>query len=245
MKKLKLSLILAGFISTSSFAGSVAGFGGSTEVTQILNNVELVSEVSQTYDQLQVMYQDLKNLTNFIENGGNFTDLLNEVRNTVQYGQALAYNAQNLSQEFNKRYQGFEKYAQEKGVPKTADSKKYSDWSRQNLDNVHSALRNANLQSKYFDNEAQTIKEIEKQAKTATGRQQLQQAGIEILSLQATQMIRLRQMIASDMQMQANYQASVIDRQAETDARHQREKQGSYQDYSTNGKTYSGSIFNK
>ena len=122
---------------------------------------------------------------------------------------------------------------------------RYQKWSRQNLDNVNSALRAANLQSKYFQTEAQTIKEIERKAQTAEGRDQLLQAGVEIASLQAKQMIQLRQLIASDMQMQAMYQASVIDKQAERDAWETHVRSGNMEEHLIkNHKAYSNkSIF--
>ncbi|CAJ0806918.1 conjugal transfer protein TrbJ [Ralstonia thomasii] len=43
--------------SASAFAGSVAGFGGSTEITQLLNNAELVSSVAQ---QAQMVEQNIQ-----------------------------------------------------------------------------------------------------------------------------------------------------------------------------------------
>jgi P-type conjugative transfer protein TrbJ len=43
--------------SASAFAGSVAGFGGATEITQLLNNAELVSSVAQ---QAQMVEQNIQ-----------------------------------------------------------------------------------------------------------------------------------------------------------------------------------------
>ena len=51
-KKLALALVISGLsVSTFSLAGSVAGFGGSTEITQLMNNAELLKlgvDTSQT-----------------------------------------------------------------------------------------------------------------------------------------------------------------------------------------------------
>lgn len=214
-------MMLSLMMSKAIYAG--AATGGATEITQIANNLELIEQVVTTKAQLETMITNLKKLKDFVDNGGQLIESLTQLNNIVQYGQALAYNANNLSLEFNKRYQDFEQFSAQQtangGKYDLKNSKdRYQKWARQNLDNVHSALRAANLQSKYFQSDAQTIKEIEHKAQTAAGRDQLLQAAIEIAAQQAQQMVQLRQLIASDMQMQANYQASLVDRQAENDA---------------------------
>lgn len=50
-KRILLTCCLLGLSSVAD-AGSVAGFGGSTEITQILNNVELVNPSAQMYQQV-------------------------------------------------------------------------------------------------------------------------------------------------------------------------------------------------
>lgn len=216
VKSFVLSLGLGA--SSWAFAGGGAT-GGATEATQLLNNAELIEQVMTAKQQLDAMLADLQKLKNFVESGGPFTETLTQLNEIVQYGQALAYNAMNLSEMFNERYKDFSNFFQQETGESYDDMlERYQDWSREGLDNVHSALRAANLQSKYFQSDAQTIKEIEHQAQTAQGRDQLLQAGIAIAANQAKQMVELRQLISSDMQMQANYQAQQIQRQAEEDA---------------------------
>ena len=227
MKKLVL-FIAMGLYSSLSFAGSA--IYGATEPTQILNNIELVQQSIDIYkqlqtakDQLQTMLTDLKKLGSFTDNGQDLVNILSNLNKVIQQGQALAYSADNLSSEFTKRYKDFDKYFAEQinkngKVDINSAKNRYQNWSRENLDSVHSALRAANLQSKYFQNDAETIKEIERKSRTAQGRDQILQAGVEIAANTAKQMVELRQLISSDMQLQANYQASLIDRQAEKDA---------------------------
>lgn len=228
MKKIILSIVISAISISSVYAGGLSG--GATEMTQLMNNGELLlsnaqlaKEVETVISQLEIMRINLKKLSEFANNGSAVIRELSNLNNIVRIGQALAYNANNLSEEYSNRYSDFDQFADRiiKSNGKRDEEyekDRYQKWSRQNLDSIHSAFRTANLQSKYFETEAQTIQEIERKAQTAKGRDQLLQAGIEISSLQANQMIKLRQMIASDMQMQANYQASIIDRQAEDDA---------------------------
>ena len=256
MKKTLLSLTIGlSVLGSQVFAG--AATGGATEPTQIMNNVELIlsnaqllKEVETSISQLQTMYTTLKKLKEFANNGDAIIEELLNLNQIIQYGQALAYNANNMSEEFNQRYTDFDKFseqirANDGKVDDEQVKERYQKWSRQNLDNVNSALRAANLQSKYFQTEAQTIKEIERKAQTAEGRDQLLQAGVEIASLQAKQMIQLRQLIASDMQMQAMYQASVIDKQAERDAWETHVRSGNMEEHLIkNHKAYSNkSVF--
>lgn len=231
-RTVKKTLLAIAFAATAlgHHAHGGAMTGGATEPTQIMNNIELLlsnmqlaTEVKTTIDQLQTMYTNLKKLQDFVNNGDAVIAELTKLSEVIQVGQALAYDANNLSQMYAERYQDFEQFAEmtSKNQGKRDESwekDRYQKWSRQNLDSVHSALNAANLQSRYFYTEAAAIQEIERKAQSAEGRDQLLQAGIEIAALQANQMIKLRQMIASDMQMQANYQASLIDRQAEKDA---------------------------
>lgn len=53
----RAAVALALFKSASAFAGSVAGFGGATEITQLLNNAELVMSVAQ---QAQMVEQNIQ-----------------------------------------------------------------------------------------------------------------------------------------------------------------------------------------
>ena len=106
MKKLVL-FIAIGFSSSLSFAGSA--IYGATEPTQILNNIELVQQSIDIYkqlqtakDQLQTMLTDLKKLGSFTDNGQDLVNILGNLNKVIQQGQALAYSADNLSNEFTK-----------------------------------------------------------------------------------------------------------------------------------------------
>ena len=55
MKKLLSIILLA--TSLPTLAGSVGGTGGSTEVTQILNNTELLAQTAQQAKMVQIQLQ--------------------------------------------------------------------------------------------------------------------------------------------------------------------------------------------
>lgn len=218
--KTKLLIISSLFLSINNAISGGGGIsGGATEVTQLMNNSELITQIETARQQLETMHTNLKRLKNFTVSGENLIEDLKSLQNAIQVGQVIAYDAFNLAEQFENKYKDFNEYAKNFTLSddKTT-SEKYQRWSRDNLDNIQSALMSANLQSQHFKSEAQAIKEIEYKAQTAEGRDALLQAGIEISALQSSQLIQLRQLIASDMQMQANYQASIVQRQAEKDA---------------------------
>ena len=111
--------IIAAIVSASlvaavppSFAGSVAGFGGSTEITQLANNIELVNSYLQ---QVQSYATQLQQYQNMIQNTLNIPaqvwgaiegDLMG-VAGVVQQGQALAYSATNIASQFENTFKGF------------------------------------------------------------------------------------------------------------------------------------------
>lgn len=196
---------------------------GALESTQLINKTQLIAQVKNMIEQLQIMNTNLKKLKEFMDNGEQLLEELSELSEIINVGQALAYDAEHLSDEFSKRFEDFDQFVQRTSAASgfrdaAFEADRYQKWARQNLDNVHSALRAVNFNSKYFKSQAQTLKEIEHHAKTAVGRDQLLQAGIEITALQVKQLQSLQQLMSSDIQMQANYQASLIDRQAEADA---------------------------
>ena len=60
-----LAALAGSMVMSAANAGSVAGNGGATEVTQILNNVELVQQSAQMYQQVQQTLRAVAS-TNFI-----------------------------------------------------------------------------------------------------------------------------------------------------------------------------------
>ena len=132
------------FLAPGARAGGVGGFGGATELTQLANNVELAAsyiQLAQSYatqlNQYSNMLQNTLNIPNQV--WGMVMNELSGVANLVKQGQALAYSAQNIGQQFVNTFKGFQ-------FPSGFDFKTdYKKWSQTTLDSLKGALESANF----------------------------------------------------------------------------------------------------
>lgn len=224
MKRLKQSSIFFCIyvLSTSSNAGSVAGFGGSTEVTQILNNVELVNQSAQMYQQVQNTLQQVmmekQQLQNLIaapvQTWGQAQQELAALADLVNKTAVLSYAGGNIDQQFKTKFPGYAKTA-----GNTNFGSKFFDMVKVQMDGLNSALQAAGLQSSQFSNERAAIQQIQSMSAGSPGSLQALQAGNMIASQQIDQLQKLRQLYMVQMQAQNSYMAGQAQQQADqTDA---------------------------
>ncbi len=218
MKKLAIVFIM--FSSEIAVGGSVAGTGGSTEVTQILNNTQLLEQTSEMYTQTMklkgqlekqsAMVDDMKRQGRAISNQewGRTSQDLKELSDVVRQGEAMAYSSSNSDAVYRKKFQGYDFYSREQGKSTSTFSDRYSDWSRTNMDSISGAMRSANLQATQFQTEETTMKSIERLSQNAQGRMEAIQAGNLIAAQQVGQMQKLRSLIMAQMQMQASFMST-------------------------------------
>lgn len=123
MKTLRISLILLGVLCAPAYAGGGGGgFAGATEPTQILNNMELVSQVGESMTQTATQINQLVQLQQMItelpsdvlgsigistENFGSMRELMSTVGTAIKVGRAMNGN---LGQ-FRGIIQGYERRA--------------------------------------------------------------------------------------------------------------------------------------
>ncbi|GAB3441583.1 P-type conjugative transfer protein TrbJ [Massilia solisilvae] len=213
---------LAFAISSIASAGSVAGFGGSTEVTQILNNVELVNQSAQMYQQVQNTLQQVmmekQQLQNLMaapaQTWGQAQQELAALAALVNKTAALSYAGGNIDQMFKQKFPGFAKTA-----GNTNFGGKFQSLVQTQLDGLNSALQAAGLQSSQFANERSAIQQIQNMSAGSQGALAAMQAGNMIASQQIDQLQKLRQLYMSQMQAQNSYMAGQVQAQADqTDA---------------------------
>jgi type IV secretion system protein TrbJ len=178
-----------------------------TEPTQILNNIALLEQYAQQGEQyikqLQQYEQQLKDgqfLT--VQLFGPVAQDIMGLQKIVQGGEAIAYNQANLDQNFTVKFGGFG-YA-----PSTNFPANYKTWSQTSLDSTQHALDAANLQSTQLSTEQGLLTQLNQSAQSATGQMQAMQAASNIASEQIDQLMKLRQLMMSDMQSKAAFQAS-------------------------------------
>lgn len=215
---------------------AVAGGGTcplcATEMTQILNNLQLVEmylkeaeNLRYTIRQYQIMYENMRNLPNHVKQQA-MADL-QALATIVANGRAVAYSSGQLDEDYQREHRTFEYYENmQRGEAGQRDyeafNERYKDWSEVNHDSVRGALRAAGLQAQQFDREDSALRTVETQIQNAAGTKQLLQAGGSIAAMQVEQLQKLRQLQMAQVQLQSAQVGGAIDRQSEDDADLQR-----------------------
>lgn len=188
---------------------------------------EQVNTALNTAEQLQTQIQQYQNMLtqgSGLPNSmfGSIAADLKSVVNIYQRSQALGRQFQNMDAQFNTAYPGFEDYLAQSatsGEVQTRD--RYERWSEQGRDNIRSALGAANTNTSTFESEDAQLERMMARSQNATGRMQAIQAGNEIASQNVQQLQKLRDLVATQINMQGNYLAQEGDRKAASEAAEQ------------------------
>jgi P-type conjugative transfer protein TrbJ len=228
---LAIGLSLA--LTTPVQAGGGGGIVGATEPTQILNNVELgiisaqeVQAVAQRVTQIANQIQQIQNmLTNTLpipnQVWGQIQQEIAPLLQVVQQGQAIAYTMANVDQQFQVRFPDYNNWMNANfGAQNFMQS--YRQWYTTQRDAISGALQVANLQAGQFQNENQVMAQLNAMGNSAQGRMQALQVGAQIANQQVQQLQKLRQLVMSQMNMQANYLAAEAAKDAAKQARAER-----------------------
>ena len=152
--------------------------GLATEITQILNHGQLLSQYIRQGLQLQ---EALKQTADMVRNShiltsqafGPIVDDINQLASIVQGGRALAYSMANLNAQFRARFPGY-------GYTARGYYTNYRDWSQTSLDTVLGTLRAVGLQGQQLQSEQSILAAIRTMAQTSDGRMEALQVANQI-----------------------------------------------------------------
>lgn len=231
------TLVLAiGLQMPGSSRAQIPGFGGATEITQILNYHQLYEQIQKWKKQLEYM-QDVieegkihtilqKQIWERAEKDGYPMDLLvwgemtlrdiHKIEEVLRSGKNLAYVLRDLDEEFSKRYKEYDEYSEER-LGTEDFSEKYQQWSEETHDTIVSSLKAAGLQADQYGDEEGLLSTFRAQAATSLGQHQTMQIGLELQDQQIRQLQKLRQLLSVQIEMQANFAATKADREAMRD----------------------------
>jgi P-type conjugative transfer protein TrbJ len=211
------SLFISIFLVLAVCVNAYAGAGDyATEPTQLLNYAELINqyekEVGQYEKQVLMVENQLQQLANMATNTQGFSNTiwgnamqdLALLQQAVAKGQALAYTFSNMDQVFEQRFKGYSNWSTS-AMGTVNFPTQYANWSQQTLDTCRSALSAANLQYQNFTTEQGTMHQLVNASQSATGRMQAIQVGNQIAAQLVDQMQKLRQLLMTQIQMQAQY----------------------------------------
>lgn len=208
MKNKTLLCMVASFLvfSPPADAGGGGLTGGATEVTQLLNNIELIEvalseaeNLAYTIRQYEIMHENFRALPQHVRQQA-LADL-QRLANIVATGRAVAYSSGQMDEDYQREYRDFEYYASREQDSPDDMAERYGAWSQANHDSVRGALRAAGLQAQQFDREDSALRTVEAQMESATGTRQLLQAGGSIAALQVEQLQKLRQLQMAQIQL--------------------------------------------
>lgn len=219
-KRILVAVLAAAMLNQVAHAGTVAGTGGSTEITQILNNTELLQQSTEMYQQtkqlisqVKMAEEQLKNLVRAPEMfWGEAPGQLQNLARLVAKGQALGYALNNIDQQFASKYPEANGNALRGNYIGAART-----WNQTSRDSLKNALSVAGLQSDQFADEQAAMNSIQNLAATAPGALQASQAGVMVAAQQVYQLQKLRQLFMTQMQAQNAILASQVAREAEAE----------------------------
>ncbi|EMK8991719.1 TPA: P-type conjugative transfer protein TrbJ [Escherichia coli] len=199
----------------------------STFYQQMFEYAEAVNTQLNTAQQLATQIQQYQNMVTqglSLPNSmfGSIAADLQSVANIYTKSQALGRQIQNMDSQFNTQFPGFESYLNQAANSAEVPARdRYQKWSEQGRDNVKAAMEAANLNTGTFESEDAQLARMVSRSQSAAGRMQAIQAGNEIASHNVQQLQKLRDLVATQINMQGNYMAQQGDRRAASEAAEQ------------------------
>ncbi|XJN32419.1 P-type conjugative transfer protein TrbJ [Escherichia coli] len=200
----------------------------STFYQQMFEYAEAVNTQLNTAQQLATQIQQYQNMVTqglSLPNSmfGSIAVDLQSVANIYTKSQALGRQIQNMDSQFNTQFPGFESYLNQAANSAEVPARdRYQKWSEQGRDNVKAAMEAANLNTGTFESEdAQLARMVSRSQSVPLYRMQAIQAGNEIASQNVQQLQKLRDLVATQINMQGNYMAQQGDRRAASEAAEQ------------------------
>lgn len=182
----------------------------STFYQQMFEYAEQVNTALNTAEQLQTQIQQYQNM---VTQGtglpdsmfGSIAAHLKSVVNIYNRSQVLGRQIQNMDSQFNTAFPGFDSYLnQAANSAEVPAQNRYQKWSQQGRDNVKTAMEAANLNTSTFEPEDAQLARMVARSQSAVGRMQAIQAGNEIASQNVQQLQKLRDLMATQINMQGN-----------------------------------------
>ncbi|MDR0653534.1 MAG: P-type conjugative transfer protein TrbJ [Synergistaceae bacterium] len=204
LKRIVALCVLCCFITNAAFAGGGLT-GGATEITQLMNNSELVAQVAQLAEQIQnqiTMIQDLiyNTLTIPDQLFRDVKQIYSKVKGIIDTTKGLAYNLANLDEELKRR---FKSYTDMSNISTAGGFvSEYRNIVDTQMETVRSTMEAIGVSfEELVNDDASALKELQSKASSANGRNELIQATNQLLGFMAEDAMKLRQLQMMQAQM--------------------------------------------
>lgn len=204
MNKLILAVVVA-LSGGPALAGSVAGTGGATEVTQILNMVKLAASYEQqvmSYMNQLLQYDTmLKNLKS-----NPLGVLAPDLAKATNDATRLWATGKNIAGSMSQVDKSFADTFRSPVALKFSDQ--FSNWSNTSLDSLKSAMLNAGLQRENFKSDGEALQKLVESVSAADGAVGGLQALGSLNAAQVQESMKLRDLISQQQVAQNTYLAA-------------------------------------
>lgn len=199
------SFITAALFASHASAGSVAGTGGSTEVTQIINMMQLI----QSYEQQVQAYvrqgvQVEAELRNLISNptsilGSDVGNMINTIGQIWSGGQSIGYNLAQIDQNFARTFKS----------PTAGNlAKMFTSWHQTNTDTLQAALRSIGAQRDQYASSQAALTDLYNRSQSTNGNLDALQTLSQINVRQIQELQSLKELMATQASAATTYLAT-------------------------------------
>jgi P-type conjugative transfer protein TrbJ len=214
MKQIFLVLVLAAFYifafrTGAAKAGGGLG-GGATEFTQIANNAELITQVSQLAEQINQQIQMVQDMIHNTLNlprklMGNVTGMVSTVMNAYNRAQGILNRLSNLDEEFyNKFYSTVSDLTNPSGWVKNYSSEyfKLSEGMEKEAKRTAESLK---ISADDITDSGKILEKLGDNASSAEGRNAILQASNEFLGFMGGELVKVRTLLAEQTKSYLDY----------------------------------------
>lgn len=226
MKKLLIIVCLLALFSSNEANAQVTCTNCGTEVTQLLNNIQMVKQVITSAQQLQAelnMYKNMLTNSESVPNHiwGKAMQDITKVNALLQQSQAIAHTSGNIDDQYANKYSTYKNYLAKQMNGQDWDDK-YDQWSKETSDNMLYTMKALGLQSTQMDDDDAVMQQLQTLSQSSEGRMQALQVGNMMAAQSMRQLQKLEKLMMINTQMQANYLATQQDKEAAIDAARQK-----------------------
>ena len=229
MKGRIIVFVLAFSVLTGLMVGSVVAggglTGGATEMTQLANNAELATQVSQLTEQINNQIEMIQNQIQMVQDMinntlalprqliGNITGVINNVMGTYNQVQGILGRLSNLDEEFyNLFYSALQGGGGAGGGVTSGDSEwitnyseEYYELSKGMEEQAKKTLESLKVSAEDINDSTQLLQDLSQNASTATGRNAILQAGNELLGFLGGELLKVRTLMAEQTKTYLDY----------------------------------------
>jgi P-type conjugative transfer protein TrbJ len=214
MKQLKLFIafcIISGLIVGGVNAGGGLS-GGATEITQLANNAELITQVGQLAESLQ---HEIQMIMDMIQNTlalpqkliGQVTGAIKNVMNIYNKVQGILGKLSNIDEEFRNKFFSTLKSGNASGASAWVKdyAKEYFNLAEAIEREAKQTLENLKVSADDITDSSKLLEDLSSNASSATGRNSILQAGNELLSFMGGELVKTRTLMLEQTKTYLDY----------------------------------------